>query len=50
MHGDASENHVDDIGGDMTPEWGLHLVDMNLAMGDLVRVVREQRAAWQQRR
>jgi hypothetical protein len=25
-----------------TPEWGLHLVDANIAMGDLVEVVRRQ--------
>jgi pimeloyl-ACP methyl ester carboxylesterase len=25
-----------------TPEWGLHLVDVNIAQGDLVRVVRKQ--------
>ena len=36
----------DDIGGDITPQWGLHLVDVNLGMGNLVDVVREQAAAW----
>jgi hypothetical protein len=25
-----------------TPEWGLHLVDVNIAMGDLVKVLRRQ--------
>jgi hypothetical protein len=25
-----------------TPEWGLHLVDANIAQGDLVRVLRRQ--------
>jgi hypothetical protein len=25
-----------------TPEWGLHLVDVNIAQGDLVNVVRRQ--------
>ena len=38
---------VDDIGGDLTPEWGLHLQDVNLVMGDMVRLVGTQTAAWQ---
>ena len=35
----------DDIGGDLTPEWGMHLVDANVAMGDLVTLVGQQSAA-----
>ncbi len=35
----------DDIGGDLTPEWGMHLVDANVAMGDLVTLVEQQSAA-----
>lgn len=31
-----------DLGGRLTPEWGLHLLDVNLAMGDLVELVRTQ--------
>jgi hypothetical protein len=50
VHGDPSDDRVDDIIGDITPQWGLHLVDVNLAMGDLVGIVREQTAAWQERR
>ena len=30
------------IGGNVRPEWGLHLIDMNLTMGNLLEVVREQ--------
>ncbi len=37
---------VDDIGGDLTPEWGLHLVDVNLVMGDIVSRVRDQAEAY----
>ena len=37
---------VDDIGGDLTPEWGMHLVDANVVMGDLVNLVATQSAAW----
>jgi hypothetical protein len=33
---------ADDIPGDITPEWGLHLVDVNLVMGDIVHQVAEQ--------
>jgi len=29
-----------------TPEWGLHLVDANIAQGDLVSVVRRQIRAY----
>jgi hypothetical protein len=36
---------VDDIGGDLTPDWGMHLVDVNVAMGDLVDLVASQAAA-----
>ena len=46
VHGDPSDPRVDDITGDITPQWGLHLIDVNLAMGDLVAIVREQAAGW----
>jgi hypothetical protein len=29
-----------------TPEWGLHLVDANIAQGDLVKVLRRQIRAY----
>jgi hypothetical protein len=32
-----------------TPEWGLHLVDANIAQGDLVRVLRRQIRAYARR-
>jgi len=46
VEGDPSTPRIDDIGGDLTPEWGLHLVDVNLAMGDLVDIVRNQADAY----
>ena len=46
VHGDASDLRTDNIGGDLTPQWGLHLIDVNLGMGNLVDIVREQAAAW----
>jgi hypothetical protein len=33
---------VDDIRGDVRPDWGMHAVDVNVALGDLVRVARGQ--------
>jgi hypothetical protein len=32
------------IGGKLNPGWGLHLVDMNVAQGDLIRLVEAQAA------
>ncbi len=46
VHGDPADPRVDNIIGDITPQWGLHLVDVNMAMGNLLDIVRQQRAAW----
>lgn len=37
---------TDDVGGDLTPEWGMHLIDANVAMGDLVDLVATQSLAF----
>jgi hypothetical protein len=37
---------VDDITGDLSGGWGLHLVDVNLVMGDVVSLVGSQAAAY----
>jgi hypothetical protein len=37
---------VDDITGDLTPEWGMHLIDVNVALGNLVDLVAAQAQAW----
>jgi hypothetical protein len=50
VHGDPSDGRADDIAGDLTPQWGLHLVDVNVGMGDLLDVVRAQSAAWTAKR
>ena len=43
VNGDPSDPRLDDIvGADITPEWGLHLVDANVAMGTLVDVAKRQ--------
>lgn len=46
VHGDPSDPRTDNISGDLTPDWGLHLIDANLGMGNLVDIVRQQSAAW----
>ena len=35
------------LNGKIQADWGLHLIDANLAMGNLVRIVREEGAAWE---
>lgn len=46
VHADPSGARTGDIVGDLTPDWGLHLVDFNIAMGNLVDIVGEQVKAW----
>ena len=42
VRANGADPRIDDIGGDLTPEWGLHLVDANVAMGDLVAIAQSQ--------
>lgn len=48
LHGDASDPRTDDITGDVVvngqvqADWGLHLIDVNLAIGNLVDIVGQQ--------
>jgi hypothetical protein len=52
VHGNPADPRADDIAGDVmangqvNPSWGLHLIDVNLAMGNLVDIVREQGKTW----
>lgn len=46
VQADPADPRTDDIGGDLTPEWGLHLVDANLAMGDLETLAATQAEAF----
>jgi hypothetical protein len=46
VHGDPSGPRTADITGDLTPDWGLHLIDVNLAMGNLVDIAGQQATAW----
>jgi len=52
VHPDKADPRADNIPGDLLvlgqplKDWGLHLVDVNLTMGDLVAVVGEQSKAY----
>jgi hypothetical protein len=46
VDGDPADPRTDDIGGDLSPQWGLHLIDVQVAMGDVVELARSQIAAY----
>ena len=52
VHADPSGRRVDDIRGDLgagnqvLANWGLHLIDVNLAMGNLIDIVGSESKAW----
>ena len=52
VHGDPADPRTDNIRGDLgvgnqiLTDWGLHLIDVNLGMGDLVDIVNQQSRAW----
>ena len=52
VHGDPSGPRVNDItgdvviGGQIQADWGLHLIDVNLTMGNLVDIVGQQGKAY----
>ncbi|MEW6322257.1 MAG: DUF3089 domain-containing protein [Acidobacteriota bacterium] len=56
VHGDPADPRADDITGDLglpgkpLPNWGLHLIDVNLTMGNLLDLVERQGRAWALRR
>jgi hypothetical protein len=56
VHGTPADPRTDDIRGDLgvgnqiLTDWGLHLVDVNLGMGNLVEIVNQQSRAWTSRR
>ena len=55
VNGDPSDPRTDDIPGDLgavgkpVPMWGLHLVDVNLVMGDLLKNVEAQTTTYLRR-
>lgn len=52
VHGDPTDPRTDDIVGDVVADgeinaaWGLHLIDVGIAMGDLVSIVGKQAQAY----
>lgn len=56
VHPDPSDKRADDFSGDVfthghvRPRWGLHVIDVELAMGNLLDIVDAQARAWQARR
>lgn len=52
VNADPNDARTDDIRGDLyfgdqiSAEWGLHLIDMSIVQGDLVRIVGEQAQAY----
>ncbi|WP_300376090.1 DUF3089 domain-containing protein [Henriciella sp.] len=55
VDGDPSDPRADDISGDVIAQgntlrdWGLHLIDMNVAMGNLLDIVAAQSETWSAR-
>ena len=56
VNADPKDKRTDDIPGDVValgqrlPGWGMHLADMNLPMGDVIRLIEAQRDAYLHRR
>jgi hypothetical protein len=55
VNGDPADPRVDDITGDLgaakpLANWGLHLIDVNLAIGNLLDLVEQQSKAYRARR
>ncbi|MBK9179384.1 MAG: DUF3089 domain-containing protein [Acidimicrobiales bacterium] len=46
VQSDPTDPRADDVVGDLGPWWGLHMVDVQLAMGDLLALVASQSDAW----
>jgi hypothetical protein len=52
VHGNPADPRTDEITGDVVrdgkvlPDWGLHLIDVNLSIGNLIDVVRDQTKAY----
>jgi hypothetical protein len=44
--GGGGDERGTDVGGQISPDWGLHLVDVNIAMGNLVDLVASQGQAY----
>ena len=47
---DLADPRADDIKGDFEEGWGLHLVDITVAMGDILDLIESQATSWQANR
>ena len=56
INANPEDNRADDIAGDVVmggvvrEEWGLHVIDIHLAMGNLITIARMQAEAWLEKR
>ena len=46
LNPDPKSPRASSIPGDLSPDWGLHLIDANLFMGNLVDIVGDEARAW----
>ncbi|MFM7734719.1 MAG: DUF3089 domain-containing protein, partial [Alphaproteobacteria bacterium] len=46
VNSDPSDPRADDIGGQISPDWGLHAIDFQVAYGELVELAQSQVDAW----
>jgi Protein of unknown function (DUF3089) len=46
VNGDPADARTDDIRGDLPGGWGMHLIDVNVAMGDIEALVTSQAEAY----
>lgn len=46
INSDPSDPRADDIGGDLTPQWGMHLQDFNIVLGDIEDLIGQQSKAY----
>jgi hypothetical protein len=49
VHADPADARADNFSGDISADWGLHLVDVSVVMGDIVALVQTQTAAYQEK-
>lgn len=46
VNADPGDPRTDDITGDLTPDWGMHLIDVNVSIGNLIELARSQARAY----
>ena len=46
VNADPDDPRADQIGGQISPDWGLHAIDFQVAFGELVELAESQADAW----